>query len=182
MARDLARDLGAVVAAHDVEGKVDSCGGASRGEHLPVVDIEHVGLHTDPWEGAGKAGRVLPMSRGTTTVEDPGRGEHERAVAERDQARAAAVGVAERVDHLRLRRRQRLGWVVRAAADASTGDYDGVGRLEDVEAVRDPHADQPAIGGHGVGGRGAQPDFVPALGEPALMDGKDLQRDPDLEH
>ncbi|HEY4004297.1 MAG TPA: hypothetical protein VGM60_03795 [Pseudonocardia sp.] len=47
MARDLVRRGGTVVAADDVQAQVGAGGFARRGEHPPLVEVEHVRIDRD---------------------------------------------------------------------------------------------------------------------------------------
>ncbi len=97
---------GAVVAAQDVQAEIDPRGDARRGEDVALVDVEHPRLDADARMAGGEIGRVAPVGRRAATVEHARRGEREGAGADRDHARAARVGGAQRVEHARVGRAQ----------------------------------------------------------------------------
>ena len=84
-------DVGAVVVAHDVEAQVDGGGGAGRGHHVAVDDVEDVRLHADRREPLGEQVGVHPVGGGPAAVEQAGVGEQERAAAEAEDPGAAVV-------------------------------------------------------------------------------------------
>ena len=49
---DLVGDLGPVLLAHDVQAGVDAGGGARRGDHRALVDVQHVRLDDGPRDSA----------------------------------------------------------------------------------------------------------------------------------
>src|SRR4051794_24824674 len=75
-------DLGAVVAADDVQAQVDARGGAGRGQDVTLVDVEHVGVQVDRRMGAGELRGVLPVRGGAPPVEQARGGEDVRAGAD----------------------------------------------------------------------------------------------------
>ena len=90
-AGDHVGDLRAVVEAHEVEAEVDGRGGAGRGEHLTVADVEDAGVQVDRRVLPGQLGRIHPVRRGAPAVEQAGGGQHEGARAERRQPATAAI-------------------------------------------------------------------------------------------
>ena len=77
--------LAAVVAAHDVQAQVDAGPDAGRGEHVAVVDEEHVRVEPHLREVPAEPVGVGPVGRGRPAVEPAHGGQHERAGADRDQ-------------------------------------------------------------------------------------------------
>ena len=94
-----ARERGAVVAAEDVQAEVEARGDAGRGQHVALVDVEHVGLDAHARVAGGEVGGVAPVGGRAAAVEHAGGGQRERAGADRDHARAAGVRGAQRVEH-----------------------------------------------------------------------------------
>jgi hypothetical protein len=132
--RDGVGDPASVVAAHDVQAEVDPCGAARRREHAASVDVEHVGVDRDLGMALGERGRVAPVCRCLSAVEQSGGGDEEGPAADRDQPRAALVRRAQGGDH----RRRRFA--------VPAGNDDRVSRLERLEPVLDEEG-EPAGGG-----------------------------------
>lgn len=130
------RDLGAQIAAHDVQAQVQPRGHAGAGQHGALVDVEHVGVDRDAGELGREAGGVVPVGRRAAAVEQAGVGEGEGAGADRHHARAAGGGPAQGVQDRGGRRDGRR--------PAVAGDDDRVGVLQRLEPVggseRDPDA------------------------------------------
>ncbi len=78
-ARDGVGGLGPEVAADQVQAKVDACGAAGRGQHVALVDIEHVRLDLDGRMTRSEGVGVAPVGRGAATIQQPRRGQHEDA-------------------------------------------------------------------------------------------------------
>ena len=91
-ARDDGRDLGAVVLRDEVQAEVDPRSGSCRRVDAVVHGVERVGVDVHEREPAAQAVGVEPVRRRAPPVEQAGRGEHECARAERDDAGAARVG------------------------------------------------------------------------------------------
>ena len=73
------RDLGAVVAAHDVQPEVERGRAARRGQHVTVVHEEHVRLQEDLRVELPEEVGPAPVGGGPAPVQDPGLGEREAA-------------------------------------------------------------------------------------------------------
>ena len=116
-AGDLVGDLGAIVAAHEVQAEVDARGAARRCEQGAVVDVEDVGVDVDERERPREPIGVAPVRRRAAAVEQAGGGEHEHPRADRHDSRAALVRATER-DEQRLGRA--LGGVPPARAARSS--------------------------------------------------------------
>ncbi len=97
-AADGVGDLGAVVAADEVQAEVEGGGAAGGGEDVAVVDEEHVGFEVHGGEPGAEVLGPLPVGGGAAAVEDAGFGEGEGAAAEADEAGAAGVGAADGVE------------------------------------------------------------------------------------
>ena len=94
---DLVGDLDPVVAPDEVQAEVDPRRGASRREHVALVDVEHVVPHPHVRVAARQQVGVPPVRRCLASVEQPGRCQHERARADGDDARPVRVGLSERI-------------------------------------------------------------------------------------
>src|SRR5690606_22893992 len=70
-------------------------GGPGAGDDAAVVDVEHVRVDLGPGCDRGEPVREHPVGGAATAVEEPCRGEHERAGAQREDPGAAGVGVAD---------------------------------------------------------------------------------------
>ena len=125
----LVRDLGAVVAADEVEAEVDAGRAPRRGEDVALVDVEHVRLHADARVARAERVVVAPVRGRALAVQQAGRGQDEDAGADRHQARPAAVRVAERIQE---RARRRLG------RTAPARDHDGACRPQAPRGARRP--------------------------------------------
>ena len=96
---DAVGDVGAVVAADDVQAQVDAGGGAGRGEHVAVVDEEHVGVDGRPrGSGAGSRSACVQCVVARPAVEQPGRGQHVGAGADGHDPRAGPHAARTAVD------------------------------------------------------------------------------------
>jgi hypothetical protein len=89
-------DLGAVVAAQQMQARVQAGGAARAGDDRALVDVEHVADDRHPGEPGGEAVQVPPVRRGPPAVEQPRLGQHERAQAQPDHRRAVVVCAAHR--------------------------------------------------------------------------------------
>lgn len=139
-------DLGAVVAPDDVQSEIERGGAAGRGQHVAVVDEEHVGFQVDRGKAQPELLGQIPVDRRPAPVEQAGLGERERARAEAHQAGAALVGAAQGGEQGRAGR----GLDVRAV-----GHDHRMGVLDLVEAPHRADAEQgvahggrPARSGH----------------------------------
>ena len=110
----LVGDLAAVVAAHQVQAQVDAGGDAGRGQHVAVVDEQHVRVERDLREAARGTARRGPVRGRRPAVEQAGRGQHERAGADRHQSASrpavcgrSAVGAPSGVSRRRATSRRR---------------------------------------------------------------------------
>ena len=101
--RDPVGGRGAEVATHEVDAEVERRRLARRGEHVALVDVEHVGAHVDLRVAAGQVVGVHPVRGRDAAVEQPGRRQHEGAGAQRRDPHAAPVRRAQRLDELRVR-------------------------------------------------------------------------------
>ena len=88
--------LAAVVGADDVQAEVDAGGHPGRGEHVAVVDEEHVGVESHVRVPAPEPFRVRPVGGRRPPVEQAGGGEHEGAGADRHDPGAPVVRRAQR--------------------------------------------------------------------------------------
>ncbi|GAA1673765.1 hypothetical protein GCM10009680_11780 [Streptomyces yatensis] len=92
--------LGAVVLAHQMQTDVDAGRGARPGQHIAVVDVEHGRIEPYGRIALGEQRGVHPVGGRRTAVEKSGRGEGERARAQRHDAGAAPMGLTQRGDQL----------------------------------------------------------------------------------
>ena len=140
--------LRAVVGANDVQAQVDSRGQPRRGEHVAVVDEQH--LLVDPHRGVQPPQRVgeLPVGGRGPPVEQACRGEDERAGADRHQPGAGPDRVERGADVRREHPVPSGGRVARAGDDDGVGggEHLGPGGGNQSKAVgrRDGVARQPA--------------------------------------
>jgi hypothetical protein len=125
--RDVAGELGAVVGLDEREAEVDPGGDARGGMDGAVVDEDRVRVEGDLRVGAGELGGDLPVGGGAAAVEQPGRGEDERADAHRRGAAAAPRGTGDSPA-------SRFEYPRRSVAPTSAGRHvqrhrEGAGRL-----------------------------------------------------
>lgn len=112
----------AVVCGKDVKAQVDSGGGSGTCGHIPVVDVQHVGVHLDKWEPARQFLGHPPVGRCPPAVQQSGGRHHERARADRQNPHTAAV----RPPHHRQDLRRRTGLPLQTA----TGNHERVGTID----------------------------------------------------
>ena len=149
-----AGDLLAVVGADQVEAQVDARGRAGGAGDVAVVDIQHVGHDGHGGIAPREQPRVAPVRGGGAAIEQPGAGQHERAGADRDDARAPGVRGPQRRDEL----------VGRVGVQVGAARHDhGVGQRQPLEPVLRDDVEraerrQPA------GVLGADVEVVPPLG------------------
>jgi hypothetical protein len=62
-ARKRIRNSTPMIATNELDAEIDSRGRSRRGEHLPVLDVEHGGVDRDARESASQLGGVHPMGR-----------------------------------------------------------------------------------------------------------------------
>ncbi len=91
LARELCRDLGAVVAPDYVQAEVDGCGAARRGENVAAVDVQHVWVNLYARIFRRELLTLFPVRGRATSVEQPRGSEHKRSGAQRDDPRSALV-------------------------------------------------------------------------------------------
>ncbi len=135
-ARDIVRRLRAAHLAQHMQAAVEAGGGAGRGQHVAVVDIEHIGIEPHARKAAREVVRPCPVGRRRPVVEHAGGSQHERAEAQPDQLGAACMGGAQCVE-------QGGGWHLVRIAPARHDDRVRIG--ECFESMRD--GDREAGGG-----------------------------------
>ncbi|TWP52477.1 tetratricopeptide repeat protein [Lentzea tibetensis] len=109
VARHLVRDFAAVVGADHVQHQVDARRDARGRQHVAVVHEQHVRVQVDPRVHPAEVVRAAPVRRRRPAVEQTGRGEHERARADRHDPpgpRAVQRLVDGGLDHAVAARRQ----------------------------------------------------------------------------
>ncbi|GGU00484.1 hypothetical protein GCM10010272_51770 [Streptomyces lateritius] len=150
----LVRDGGAVVLAYQVQTEVDGRAGAGRGEDVPLVGVEGGGGEVDVGEAVGEVSGVHPVRRRRTAGEQARGGEHVGARADRDDALAPLVRLAQHLHE--VGRRGEL------SGPCEGGDEDRVGVEQIVESVRgvDPQTGRCPQRARGVP---AHPEFVPGV-------------------
>ena len=128
--RDPVGGRGAEVTAYEVDAEVEGRRLAGRGEHVPLVDVEHVGSYVDLRVAAGQVVGVHPVRGRGATVEQPGRRQHEGAGAQRRDPHTAP-----RARRAAPRRSSGSGSASRSSVDGTTTEstraisaYDAVGR------------------------------------------------------
>lgn len=122
-AADGCGDLRAVVATDDVEARVEGGGAARRGDDLPVVDEQHIGVEADLREAGGEGIRPAPVGGGAATVQHTGGGQGEGTRAEADQTGTPGGGATDRFEDGRVGVGLRVGTV---RHDDGVGPVDGV--------------------------------------------------------
>ncbi len=161
----------AVVAAQHVQQQVDARRVAGAGEHVAVVDVEHVGvqphLRVQPGEPVG----VQPVGGGGAAVEAAGRGQHERPGADRHQPRRPLQGRGDAVGQLRR---------VQHRAAGHPGDDDGPGTGQQRQVAVGQHP-VPRTGGHRAAVDGGGDDLVQRGAVGALGAAEEGVRQPELE-
>jgi hypothetical protein len=86
------------VAAYEVRAQVDWRRLASRGEHVAVVDVQHVGPYLDPRGPARMLLGMHPVRGSGAPVEETRRRQHEGAAAQRRDAHPALVPGSQRTE------------------------------------------------------------------------------------
>jgi hypothetical protein len=92
---DLIGALRSPVAADEVQAQVQSGGTTGGRQDTALVDVEHVGDKPQAGVAADKLVGVLPVRGGVAAIEEAGGRQHERAGAQRHDAGAGGMGVAE---------------------------------------------------------------------------------------
>jgi hypothetical protein len=95
------RDRRAEVLAYQVQAEIESGRAARAGEHVVTVHIEHVRVHGHRGVASREQVCVAPVRGSLPAVEQPCRGERERAGADRHDARAPTVCPTQRRDQCR---------------------------------------------------------------------------------
>jgi hypothetical protein len=126
-----------VVAPDHVQAQVQPGRDARRGQHVAVVDEQHVGVQLDLGEQLGEAGGLPPVRGGGAAVKQPGGGQHERARADRHHPGPPLQRLAQRVVD---------GAVAQHLPAVDAGHQHRVRAVEHAEVV---------VGQHGVAGRAA---------------------------
>src|SRR5207237_1394486 len=132
--------------------QIETGGAAGRSQELAFVDVEHIGQQLHAREALGEEPRETPVGGRAQAIEEPGRGEHERARADRYQPRPLRVRAPERGQD---RARDRLSEVVPPA-----GDHHGARAFERAQAMPCPDCYAP-LGAQRARLRGADPEVVP---------------------
>jgi len=95
-------DLGTVVLAHQVEAEIDARHHATGGQDVAVIDIQRLGDDLDQRVGRGQGCAEPPVRGRAAVIQQPGRGQHERAQANRHDAAATRCGNRQRLEQLIL--------------------------------------------------------------------------------
>ncbi len=134
--RNFVGNFRAVIAAHNVQTKIDSRGASRRSQNIPFVDIQHIRLDANLGKTRDQAFGVTPVRRSSLAVEQTRGGEHEDAGANGDQPRALGMRQSKRA-YQGLRRR--------FIGVPPSGDDDGPGVLQ--RAQTPPRLDANAAAG-----------------------------------
>ncbi len=124
----------AEVRAHQVQAQVDPRGDARRGQHPAVLGVEDVRVEPHPRVQRAEPVARRPVRRRAAAVEQPGRGQHERAGADRRDARVRPYPLQGGGERLRQPARS-----VRLVPLVRRGNDHGVGLRQRLGAV--PHLD-----------------------------------------
>ena len=71
---DHVRDIGSVVAAHDMETEVDSGRAPGRCQDISFVHVQNVRLHVNVWKTRREPIRIAPVRRHAFAIEKAGSG------------------------------------------------------------------------------------------------------------
>jgi hypothetical protein len=72
-------DFRTVIQSDEVNGEIDSRCHPARGEYVATVDVQGIRDDVDRWELPTKPVGEVPMSGRSSSIEEPGIGEHQRA-------------------------------------------------------------------------------------------------------
>ena len=155
-----------------MQAEIDAGRAARRGQDVALVDVEHPRIDSHIRVGTGKIVTLRPVRGGSSTFEQAGFRQDERARAERDDAASSCVRAAQGVEHLGRHRLEPVG----------RGDHHGLDPACSLQPERrmDPQA---AVGRHG--GTAGAADEKPVPGEAEvrqIVAPEDVARDTELEH
>ena len=169
--RHLVRDTRTEVPPHDVKAKIDPGGAPRRRQHLPLVDIEDVGIELDVRMASRDGGTVAPMRGGAEAAQQPRRRKDRDPGTERHDPGAASVS-RDQGDHEAVRHRR---------VDAAPArHHDQVGLREHLESVFDRHH-EAARGPEGSGFDAANRVAVPSGSDFRSRQAEDFRDRPELE-
>src|SRR5712691_5793735 len=103
-ARDYVRDIGSVVATHDMETEVDSGRAPGRCQDISFIHVQNIRLDLNVWKTRREPIRMAPVRRHAFAIEKAGSGQNKDAGTDRHQTRSTRVCHAE-FPRQRLRRR-----------------------------------------------------------------------------
>ena len=164
--RDPVAGGGTEVTAHEVDAEIEGRRLAGRGEHVALVDVEHVGAHVDLRIAAGQLVGMHPVRGRDASVEEPGRRQHERTGAQRRDPHTALVRHAQRVDEPRVRLR----------VEVDGGRHDDRVDMGELVVRRRRLVRQPGVGG-AVGRADHEVVPLPARRQVRAVHAKDLRGD-----
>ncbi len=137
---------GPLLFAHQVQARVDARRGARAGDHRVLIDVEHLGVDHGRGIQPGQVRGVPPVRGAPPPVQQPGRPEHERAVADAEHPGPAVHGGAQRVDQ---RRRELAGRVGLELAVADRRHRHQVRLRQPVQAIGRGHGEARRRGQRG---------------------------------
>ena len=129
---DPVRHPAALLLADQVQARVDAGRGARAGDHRVLVHVQHIRVDDRRRMLPREVGGVPPVGGAVPPVQQPGRAEHERAVAHAEHPGTAVHGGPQRVDQ---RRRELAGGIRLQVAVADGRHGHQVGLLQPVQAV-----------------------------------------------
>ena len=167
---DPGRDVGAELAADQVQAGVDARRGASAGEDGAVLDEEDGRVDGGCGIALGEFGRVVPVAGRRPAVEQARLGEDEAARTRGQDRGAGGVGLANGLKH-------RLG----EGLGLGRGDGDNIGAAQPVEAEGDGEA-HPVVHGEGLTrSLGAHPELERRHPVGGPVDAENLREDAEFE-
>jgi len=81
-----------IIPSHQVQAQVDPRRASGRGEHITVIDIQHIRRHLNGRITLLQHVSVPPVGRGLPVVEQPCGGQHKDARADREDPRPTRMG------------------------------------------------------------------------------------------
>ena len=135
---DPVRHPAALLLADQVQARVDAGRRARTGDHRVLVHVQHIRVDDRRRMLPREVGGVPPVGGAVPPVQQPGRAEHERAVAHAEHPGTAVHGGPQRVDQ---RRRELAGGVRLQVAVADGRHGHQVSLLQPVQAVGRGHGE-----------------------------------------
>jgi hypothetical protein len=124
--------LRALLLAHHVQAGVDARRAARAGDDRAGVHVEHVRVHRGRRAVSGQVRRVHPVGGAPPAVQQPGRGQHERAGAHAEYPRSPRLRGTQRAQQ----RRGKLAWHALAQLRVDRAHDHQVRRVQSFDAIR----------------------------------------------